>query len=90
MAPQLDGRSAEAGFAQAPTSPEDVEAYVEEALQMLVDQIADEELLAIARLKLECYTTDEIAEQTGLSEHQVRRRLSQIRALLAKREGDDG
>lgn len=90
MAPQLDGRPAEAGFAQTATSPEEVEAYVEQALQMLTDQIADEPLLAIARLKLECYTTAEIAQQTGLSEHQVRRRLSQIRALLAKHEGENG
>lgn len=89
MAPQLDGRPAEAGFAQTGTSPEEVGAYVEQALQMLTEQIADEQLLAIARLKLECYTTAEIAKQTGLSEHQVRRRLSQIRSLLAKREGDD-
>lgn len=89
MAPQLDGRPAEAGFAQTATSPEEIEAYVEEALQMLTDQIDDEPLLAIARLKLECHTTAEIAQQTGLSEHQVRRRLSQIRGLLAKRGGED-
>lgn len=88
MAPQLDGRPAETGFSHPGTSPEDVEAYVEQALSLLSEEIADEQLLRIARLKLECHTTAEIAEIIELSEHQVRRRLSQIRGLLAlSREG---
>lgn len=88
MAARLDGGPAEAGFTDNAASPEDVEAYVAEALALLTESITDEVLLRIARLKLECYTTDEIAQLTGLSDHQVRRRLSQIRGLLAdKREG---
>lgn len=89
MAPQLDGRPAEAGFAEPTASPEDVEAYVGQAMKLLTDSISDEELLRIARLKLECHTTAEIAELSGLSEHQVRRRLSQIRTLLTDAQGED-
>lgn len=89
MAPRLDGRPAESAFTDGGASPEDVEAYVEQALGLLAESIDDETLLRIARLKLECHTTAEIADQTGLSEHQVRRRLSQIRALIAdEREKD--
>lgn len=89
MAPRLDGRPAESAFTGHSASPEDVEAYVEQAIGLLAESIDDETLLRIARLKLECHTTTEIADQTGLSEHQVRRRLSQIRALIAdEREKD--
>ncbi|QDS99322.1 ECF-type sigma factor [Adhaeretor mobilis] len=89
LAPQHDGRAAEGSFTDAAASPEDVEAYVAQALQLLSDSIADEELLQIARFKLECHTTADIAQRLRLSEHQVRRRLAQIRGLLEPaREGD--
>jgi len=83
MPPLLDGRSAETAFFDNSTSPEDVEQYVAEALQLLSDVIHDKELLQIARMKLECYTTEEIAEANRLSEHQVRRRLSKIKTALS-------
>ena len=88
MKPQLDGRPAESAFAQSGASPEEVEAYVEQALSLLSDEIADEQLLQIARLKLECHTTAEIAQTLELSEHQVRRRLAQVRGLLGKSQED--
>ena len=84
MATLVDGRAAETAFVDGPFSPDDVEAYVAEALQLLTDSIDEEDLLKIARLKLECHCTEEIAELTSLSEHQVRRRLSRIRALLSE------
>lgn len=89
LATQRDGRPGESTFAAQENSPEDVEAYVEQALKLLDQSIADEMLLKIARLKLECYTTAEISQATGLSEHQVRRRLTQIRALLTEHPGSD-
>ncbi|TWT48933.1 ECF-type sigma factor [Botrimarina hoheduenensis] len=89
MTPQLDGRPAETGFSQQGKSPEDVEAYVAQALSLLSEEIADEHLLQIARLKLECHTTAEIAQTMELSEHQVRRRLAQIRGLLEPTCEDD-
>lgn len=88
MAPQLDGRPAESAFAQSGASPEDVETYVEQALSLLSEEIADEQLLQIARQKLECHTTAEIAQTLELSEHQVRRRLAQVRGLLAQSQED--
>ncbi|WP_218932527.1 hypothetical protein [Adhaeretor mobilis] len=41
MAPQLDGRPAEAGFAEPTASPEDVEAYVGQAMNLLTDSISN-------------------------------------------------
>ena len=84
MATLTDGRAAETAFEDGPFSPDDVEAYVVEALKLLTDSIDDQDLLKLARLKLECYATEEIAELTSLSEHQVRRRLSRIRSLLSE------
>jgi hypothetical protein len=91
MAPLVDGRSAESEFAAAGDGPEDIEAYVAAALGLLSEAIQDKQLLQIARMKLECHTTAEIAVETELSEHQVRRRVSQLRRLLSDdhREGDD-
>jgi len=84
MSPLMDGRSAETAFLEKSASPEQVEAYVGQAIQLLEESISEKELLQIARLKLECYSTDEIAEATGLSGHQVQRRLIKIRAALSK------
>lgn len=90
MATRLDGGPAESGFADGHSGPEDIEAYVGQALALLSESISDEALLLIARLKLECYTTAEIAERTSLSGHQVRRRLAQIRGVLAEELEEDG
>ncbi|QDS97076.1 ECF-type sigma factor [Adhaeretor mobilis] len=79
-----DGRSAETAFFDKSASPEQVEAYVAEALGLLKDSIKDDELLKIARLKLEGYTPAEIVKATGLGEHKVRRRLLKIRSALSK------
>lgn len=89
LPPQLDGRSAESAFAAKENSPEEIEACVEQALQLLTESIDDETLLQIARLKLECYTTTEISQKAGLTEHQVRRRLTQIRVLLTDELGSE-
>lgn len=84
LAPLADGRPAETAFATGCTSPEQVEAYVAQALELLTDRIEDEQLLQVARMKLKCYTTAEVAGRLGLSDHQVRRRVSQIRSLLSQ------
>jgi len=89
LAPRLDGSAAENSFASRSTSPEQVEAYVAEAMRLLTDTIEDEELLRIARMKLECYTIEEIAAATGLSDHQTRRRLVKIKSALENSEAGD-
>lgn len=89
LAPAKDGVAAENAFAAKSVSPEQVEAYVAEALNLLSEQIDNESLLLIARMKLERYSLAEIAEQTGLTEHQVGRRLRKIKTLLRDGEADD-
>jgi len=77
-----------AGFLDSRSGPEDVERYIQEALQTAAELIDDESLLKLARLKLESYSTAEIAELLDMSEHKVRRRVSKIRTLL--RANDSG
>lgn len=89
LTPRLDGSAVESFFTSRNTSPEQVEAYIAQSMRLLTDTIKDEELLQIARMKLECYSLDEIAGATGLSGHQVRRRLSKIKAALEKSEVGD-
>lgn len=81
-----DGGPAETSFQDFSEGPDEVEQYVAQALRVLAEAVADEELLRIARMKLECYQTPEIAEATGLTEHQVRRRISKIRTLLSSKQ----
>lgn len=90
LAPSADGLAAENAFVSQSTSPEQVEAYVDQAMQLLTETIEEEELLRIAQMKLECYSVEEIAETTGLSDHQVRRRLARIKAVLRTPEATDG
>lgn len=54
-------------------------AEVAENLRRLLDRLGDEELRAVARMKLEGYTNEEIAAATGRSLPTIERRLRLIR-----------
>jgi len=82
------GNATSAGFLDLRSGPEDVERYIQEALQTAAELIDDQSLLKLARLKLESYSTAEIAELLDMSEHKIRRRVSKIRSLL--RVNDSG
>lgn len=78
----------EAGFADHNPTPEQVEDYVQQALQVVRDATPDPQLQEIARLTLMSYLPAETAQQLGLSVHQVRRRLEDLRRLI-ERQGAD-
>ena len=76
--------------AAAPTALEDLigreptpafAAQVAEECRRLLDRLGDEGLRAIALLKMEGYTDEEVAEQLGCVSRTVRRRLQMIRSL---------
>lgn len=90
LADPSDLSATSAGFLDVTLGPDDVERYIQEALDTTAELIDDQELLQIARLKLESYTTEEIANLLNLSEHKVRRRVSKIRALLRADGHGDG
>jgi DNA-directed RNA polymerase specialized sigma24 family protein len=78
--PQADG-SEPAGL-DALVSAEPTPAFaaqVAEECQRLLDCLGDESLQAIALLKMQGHTLDEIAEQTGCTKRAVQRRLEIIR-----------
>jgi RNA polymerase sigma factor (sigma-70 family) len=62
-------------------------AEMEEKFQRFLARLTDDEA-EVARLKLEGYRTEEIAEQVGLSPATVRRRLVFIRDVLAEEFGE--
>ena len=70
-------------------SPEDLDAYVHDALGIVRETIEDPQLHEIARLTMMSYSPAEIGGQLNLSIHQVRRRLDDIRKSL-QRELDNG
>jgi RNA polymerase sigma factor (sigma-70 family) len=55
-------------------------ASVAEQFEVLLAKLPEPELRQIARLRLEEYTTQEIAEQLGIAERSVRRKLVLIRS----------
>ena len=69
----------EQGFVDDNPTPEHVDAYVKEAMQVVFDAVEDPQLREIARLTMMSYLPAEIGEELGLSVHQVRRRLEEVR-----------
>jgi RNA polymerase sigma factor (sigma-70 family) len=65
-------------------SPE-LAAMLVENTQTLLDGLGDETLSQIARLKLEGYSTDEIAQRLGCVRRTVERKLERIREKWAKK-----
>jgi RNA polymerase sigma factor (sigma-70 family) len=68
-------------------------ASVAEQFEVLLAKLPEPELRQIARLRLEEYTTEEIAEQLGIAERTVRRKLALIRSYWendAERMKDEG
>jgi DNA-directed RNA polymerase specialized sigma24 family protein len=66
-------------------SPE-LAAMLVENTQQLLDDLDDEMLSQIARLKLEGYSTDEIAQRLGCVRRTVERKLERIREKWARKE----
>ncbi len=72
-----------AGVASAAPPPEAVAAAADE-FRRLLDGLGDPDLQAVAVLRMEGYTTAEIARQLGCVPRTVDRRLRVIRCLLAE------
>jgi hypothetical protein len=71
-------------------SPEAVEEYIREAMEIVKQKIHDEELQQIALKKFQGYSNEEIcALLPNLSETQLSRRLTEIRRQLRKSIGAD-
>ncbi len=64
-------------------------AEMAEAVDRLLDQLADDELRQIALSKLEGYTNDEIAGKLGLARATIERRLRLIRKTWQAEMGDE-
>jgi DNA-directed RNA polymerase specialized sigma24 family protein len=64
-------------------------AQVHDAYRQLLDQLGNETLRSIARLKLEGYTNAEIATRLGCVVPTVERKLQQIRRLWTREVGDE-
>lgn len=67
-------------------TPEDVDAYVQDGMEVVDAALIDPQMREIARLIMMSHTTTEMAAKTGLSEHQVRRRVVEIRKALERYE----
>ena len=65
---------------QARSPTPEFAASVAEQFETLLAKLPEAELRQIARLRLEEYTTEEIAEQLGIAERTVRRKLVLIRS----------
>ncbi|MEO0531277.1 MAG: ECF-type sigma factor [Planctomycetota bacterium] len=85
-----DGYLLDAALSGREPTSDEVETYIDRTMRSLEWRIDDPELYRVARMKIESYSTSEIAEATGKSEHQVRRRVSQIRRLLRADDADGG
>ena len=60
-----------------------------ERCQHLMDRLRDDQMREIARRKLEGYSNAEIANQLGVVERTVERRLGMIRDYWANEVGED-
>ena len=84
-----DSADGDAGIDQVPIGPPVAETPEDFArhCQDLFDALDDENLQAIAMLRMEGYRVDEIAERVGCARRSVERRLSLIRTIwLAERD----
>jgi DNA-directed RNA polymerase specialized sigma24 family protein len=63
-------------------------AELAEEVDRLFDQLADDQLRQIARLKMEGYTNQEIADTIGRAITTVERRLRLIRKTWSREAGD--
>jgi len=63
-------------------TPEDVDSFVHDGMELARAAISDPQLLEITRLTMMSHDTREIAGQLDLSEHQVRRRMTEVRRQL--------
>ena len=77
-----------AGFAtvQAPDPTPERIAELEEQCRLLLNSLESEQLRTVARLKLEGYTSKEIADRLGVVERTVERKLRLIRNQWANEE----
>ena len=69
---------------ESPTNAPDFVAQLEEESKRQLDRLPDETLRRIARLKMEGYTNDEIAEQLETSTRTVERKLQRIREVWSQ------
>lgn len=90
LAPSADGTTPEGRISSSGLRPENVDAFLREIDQLFVETLKDEVHLKVARQKLQGHTNGEIAEELGLSEHQVQRIVQKVRAALSRSEGSDG
>ena len=74
-----DLRAGGIGGVTGPTSSADIHAELAEACDVLLNQLADEQLKQIAVMRMDGYLVDEIAARLGLSKRAVERRLQLIR-----------
>jgi DNA-directed RNA polymerase specialized sigma24 family protein len=84
LVPQL-GEAAGAGFDQlcSEAATPEVLAMATEEYERLMRLLRDDRLRQIALGKLEGYTNDEIAEQSGLTSRSIERKLKRIRQIWA-------
>ena len=71
---------------QAPDPTPERIAELEEQCQILLNSLESEQLRTVARLKLEGHTSNEIADQLGVVERTVERKLRLIRNQWANEE----
>ncbi|MEM1186708.1 MAG: sigma factor-like helix-turn-helix DNA-binding protein [Planctomycetota bacterium] len=69
--------------------PNTVEQYLDHLMRLFDGLPLSEEQRRVIEAKLQGYTTAEVAARLGLSEHQVRRRVSQVRRLIEAEQQED-
>ena len=74
-----NGSIDDAAIAEAMESPE-ILAQFSEQMEFLMDQLGDDELRAIAILRIEGYSVDDISQRLSCAKRTVERRLKLIRA----------
>lgn len=79
-----DGPAAGLDRFEGPTTTPDFIAELAEESQRQLDRLSDDTLQQIARLKMEGYTNDEIAEKIGMTTRTVERKLQRIRELWSE------
>jgi DNA-directed RNA polymerase specialized sigma24 family protein len=80
------GGTSAAGIAGAPglELPPDLEVMALDSCEQLLAALGDDTLRRVAQLKLEGYTTDEIAQQIQCKPRTVERKLNRIRVLWSE------
>lgn len=87
---QVDGESAQPGIQQVPNSNQEgglIGQFGEQCCELL-ELLDDDTLRAIAILRMEGYSVEEVAERIGCSKRSVERRLSLVRRIWQESEKD--